>query len=161
MCHWVQCRDGQPGSLICLPKLRWPLLYRMFHMSDQPVLVPRPGVSRLHLPSVLPTQHSAHVQIYPENIQVAVWDLCHVTEFSIEGAVDENTNKNVLIFNYRNRQREVMHLYKKENTQDINKLPFTHLAMGQPCPLLPSLPVYTTFSILMALPVSPDLSQEI
>lgn len=127
MCHWVQCRDGQPGSLICLPKLRWPLLYRMFHMSDQPVLVPRPGVSRLHLPSVLPTQHSAHVQIYPENIQVAVWDLCHVTEFSIEGAVDEKTNKNVLIFNYRNRQREVMHMHKKENTQDINCLyPFSN-----------------------------------
>lgn len=41
-------------------------------MSDQPALVPRPGVSHLHLPSVLPTQHSAHVHIYLENIQESV-----------------------------------------------------------------------------------------
>lgn len=67
-------------------------------MSDQPVLVPRPGVSRLHLPSVLPTKH-AHVQINSENIQEAVLDICHAIKFSIEGAVDKKT-KHILIFNY-------------------------------------------------------------
>lgn len=40
------------------------------------------------------------------------------------------------------------------------KVILTHLAIGQPCVLLPSLPVYITFSILIARPVRPDLKKE-
>lgn len=40
------------------------------------------------------------------------------------------------------------------------KIILTHLAIGQPCVLLPSLPVYITFSILIAPPVRPDLKKE-
>lgn len=42
-----------------------------------------------------------------------------------------------------------------------SKIILTHLAIGQPCVLLPSLPVYITFSILIALPVKPDLKKRI
>lgn len=38
--------------------------------------------------------------------------------------------------------------------------PLTHLAMGHPSELFPSLPVYTTFSIRMASPFSPYLQKE-
>lgn len=41
------------------------------------------------------------------------------------------------------------------------KITLTHLAIGQPCVLLPSLPVYITFSILIAQPVKPDLKKRI
>lgn len=40
------------------------------------------------------------------------------------------------------------------------KMILTHLAIGQPCVLFPSLPVYITFSILMARPVKPDLQSK-
>ncbi len=40
------------------------------------------------------------------------------------------------------------------------KLILTHLAMGHPCVLFPSLPVYITFSILIARPVKPDLQSK-